>query len=368
MTVKRFHRERLARHLNISSSMLPMLASLVGNDYVSDEILKSFKMNIRQLSCSRNCVGKVSDISRTAAFLSMCKSVDEAMTAVLEDSPQSQMQEFEKALCMSIEEYQIKPTHLLGYFEKGDLGCNLLTYNGQRIPTWVIKLYREGAFGKQCMSCMCQRKVFLDVQVEDMSKPSANQCTLNIRRYLYRIVMKYDHKVDEHAVGYKGMILTQYDRECLSFIPRKTDVEMVTLETEINISKIPKMSKENKMACLLSVLCCDLALVQHLPIKWQLVAAVAKYWIINATPPLTAEHLAALLAYHVGEKNNHINRQCHELDVKGLHGFSQWQNVAGCANDLNSLFCNVFPNLCPARLYDGVQVCKLYGKLRSCGQ
>ena len=353
--VKRFHSTRLARHLNIHPAMLPILASLVGNDYVSDEMLKPFKTHLVQTSSlSRSIRRSHAIILGTAEFLSGSQSFKDAIKHVLEKSPGNK-DSLEKALDLSVAEYEPKSTELIDYFANGNLNSKLQTYNKLEVPKWIIKLYREGAFGKQCMSCLCYRIAFLKVQVEDISKPSANQLTLEIRKFIYNLLIKYDEQVEG--------VTREYDREHSSLNQRKIILESSTDDAEVTIRNLPTLDNETKVAYLLKVLHCDLATVQHLPNPCQLVVAALRYWLINAKPPVTDMHLASLLAYHVGINDDQIQRTCHHP----LHGFAQWQNVVYWVSYLNSIFGNIFPSLDPVKLYDGKKVCNLYENLKSNG-
>ena len=355
--VTRFHSTRLATHLNIHPTMLPILASLVGNDYVSEEMLKPFKTHVMQISSlSRSISRSNAIISATAEFLSGSQLFEDAIKCVLEKSSGNR-DSLENALRLSVAEYKPKSTELIDYFANGNLNNKLQTCNKHEVPKWIIKLYREGVFGKQCMSCLCYRTVFLKVQVEDMSKPSANQLTLEIRKFIYKLLMKYEEQVE------KG-ITREYDRERLSLNQRRIILELSTDDTKVTILNLPTLDSETKVAYLLKLLHCDLATVQHLPNPCQLVVAALRYWLFNAKPPVTDMHLASLLAYHVGINDDQIDQTRYHHP---LHGFAQWQDVVYWVSYLNSIFGDIFPSLDPVKLYDGKKVCKLYENLKSNG-
>ena len=356
--VTRFHSTRLATHLNIHPTMLPILASLVGNDYVSEEMLKPFKTHVMQISSHSQSISRGNAIiSATAKFLSGSQSFEDAIKRVLEKSSGNK-DSLENALRLSVAEYKPKSTELIDYFANGNLNNKLQTCNKREVPKWIIKLYREGVFGKQCMSCLCYRTVFLKVQVEDMSKPSANQLTLEIRKFIYKLLMKYDEQVEK-------ITIKEYDRKNSSLTQRGIIVELSTDDTEVTILNLPTLDSEIKVACLLNLLHCDLATVQHLRDRhWHLVVAALRCWLINAKPQVTDMHLASLLAYHVGINDDQIDQTRYHHP---LHGFAQWQDVVYWVSYLNSIFGDIFPSLDPVKLYDGKKVCKLYENLKSNG-
>ncbi len=173
----------------IDPSMLPLLASLAGNDYISDEELEPFAAHIEKLvrSSKLDAGGnQFVNIAQLVFFLSKYNSVSEAIHAVIGLYSNDRKSAFEKVLRQSIEEYQMKQSNLIGYFDSGDLSCNMRTYiNNHSLPEWIVKLYREGLIASEGLDCLCNRKVFLRIQCEDISLPSAQICAQGLRWYYY---------------------------------------------------------------------------------------------------------------------------------------------------------------------------------------
>ena len=163
-TVQKFSRSGFAKHLRINPNMLPLFASLIGNDYISKGVLKRFADNVRTIP----------DI---AQFLSEHNSVSDAIAAAKAFYPQEERLEFEEALHLSSEEYQDRPSNLRD--------CAVRTYNDRQLPQWVIKLYREGSIASEGLSCLCNRIIFLNTLCEKVSLPSAQKCSENLRWYYY---------------------------------------------------------------------------------------------------------------------------------------------------------------------------------------
>ena len=185
-TVKRFSLSGFAKHLGIDPSMLPLLASLVGNDYISDELLGPFAKTIG----SKDCV-------TIAQFLSRYNSILEAIHAVIGlYSNDDDKSAFEKVLLQSIQEYQMKQSNLIGYFDSGHLSCNMRTYiNKHSLPQWIVKLYREGLIASEGLDCLCNRKIFLRTQCEDISLPSAQTCAQGLRWHYYALALNCEDTV-----------------------------------------------------------------------------------------------------------------------------------------------------------------------------
>ena len=196
-TVKKFSFSGFAKHLGIDPSMSPLLASLAGNDYISDRMLRPFTAHIEKLvsSSTLDAGGKKCKVVTIAQFLSRYNSISEAIHAVIGLYSNDHGSAFEKVLLPSIEEYQMKQCNLIGYFDSGDLSCNMHTYNGHLLPEWVVKLYREGLIATEGLACLCNRKIFLRTQCEDISLPSAQTCAQGLRWYYYVLALNCEDTV-----------------------------------------------------------------------------------------------------------------------------------------------------------------------------
>ncbi len=196
-TVKKFSFSGFAKHLGIEPSMSPLLASLAGNDYISDRMLRPFTAHIEKLvsSSTLDAGGKKCKVVTIAQFLSRYNSISEAIHAVIGLYSNDHRSAFEKVLLPSIEEYQMKQCNLIGYFDSGDLSCNMHTYNGHLLPQWIVKLYREGLIATEGLACLCNRKIFLRTQCEDISLPSAQTCAQGLRWYYYVLALNCEDTV-----------------------------------------------------------------------------------------------------------------------------------------------------------------------------
>ena len=194
-TVKKFSHNGFTKHLGIDHSMSPLLASLIGNDYITEVMLRPFTVHIEKLvsSSKLNPGGKKCKVPTIAQFLSKYHSVSDAIHDVTGLYSNEHKLAFEKILHLSIEEYQIKQSNLIDYFDSGNLSCNMRTYNGHLLPEWIIKLYRQGFIASEGLSHLCNKKVFLRTQCEDVSLPSAHLCAQDLRWYYYALALKCEN-------------------------------------------------------------------------------------------------------------------------------------------------------------------------------
>ena len=351
--VRKFSRNAFINHLGINPRMLPLLASLIGNDYISKDMLKVFadKVPMPDVGGGR--------IPRIAKFLSEHNSVSEAIAAVKPFYPNEERSAFERALLLSIQEYQMKQSNLIDYFDSGDLSCSVRTYNGHLLPEWVIELYRQGLIAPEGLSCWCNREVFLPTQCESISLPSAQRRAQDLRWHYYALALHF--QAETLARG-EDIIVREFCREEEKLVLKEKNLTRTV--SDVQIQDIPEMSDQARKSYLLSILQCDERFIHDLPIEHQLAASALRYWFMHPEKQVNPEHLAALLVHYVGE-NEETEAEFPLVPVDVVHRFAEWQNVLYWVERLNALFFWPFEQLQVTRLYNGIHVCNVYKRLSS---
>ncbi|XP_028395554.1 protein asteroid homolog 1-like isoform X2 [Dendronephthya gigantea] len=418
ITVKKFKFRRFAKYLGIDPGMLPLLASLIGNDYVSDTVLQPFMAYLQhpraKIPAIANFLSEYRSMSTSTVFKVVVKSI-----------PSGLQQEFEQALRLSVEEYQTKESNLIGYFSSNDLSCNIVTFNDHSLPQWAVQLFRADSVAPSGFASLCNRKVFLRPQCEDTSKPSAQECVQDLRWYYYAMLQHFENAaigreleqpqskagaqslvtekhqqsrpntdlvemIEEFQIqddaenslsnspckphqdissplectnretNSKEITVAEFDREGSTLATRKVNLTQIISQINIQIDDIREMSNDAKKSHLLKLLGSDLSFIHNLAIGHQLVVAALRYWIIHCD--VNQKQLAAILVHYVGEKPRPIkpNKFLQDVLIRTVHGFSQWQNVVYWTEKLNSLFSAPFPHLQAAKLYNGIQVCLVH--------
>ncbi|XP_028395555.1 protein asteroid homolog 1-like [Dendronephthya gigantea] len=425
ITVKKFKFRRFAKYLGIDPGMLPLLASLIGNDYVSDTVLQPFMAYLQhpraKIPAIANFLSEYRSMSTSTVFKVVVKSI-----------PSGLQQEFEQALRLSVEEYQTKESNLIGYFSSNDLSCNIVTFNDHSLPQWAVQLFRADSVAPSGFASLCNRKVFLRPQCEDTSKPSAQECVQDLRWYYYAMLQHFENAAigreleqpqskagaqslvtEKHQQSHpntdlvemieefqiqddaenslsnspckphqdissplectnretnsKEITVAEFDREGSTLATRKVNLTQIISQINIQIDDIQEMSNDAKKSHLLQLLDSDLPFIHNLAIKHQLVAAALRYWIIHCD--VNQKQLAAILVHYVGEKPRPLkpNKSLQDVLIRTVHGFSQWQNVVYWTEKLNSLFSAPFPHLQAAKLYNGIEVCLVHERLNNAG-
>ncbi|KAL9956447.1 hypothetical protein ACROYT_G037924 [Oculina patagonica] len=349
LTANVFYREQLSSHLGIRAELIPLLASLAGNDYVSWDLLAEFRSAMSR--------GKGPRFASIANLLSELpnSSTEEALESALQMvSSQESREQLKQAIKHSLQEYTITESNLLRYFESGEVYASLRTQNGREIEEWILPWFRDGRFSAKCMSTLTTGKNFLRVQVENCGEVSANQCSQSLRQLVYGILN------DAGGDGGNITMVQEWDREGLTV---KSSKVLLAHQKGVvpGASVIPRLDKEERSMALLDALDSNTAHIRSLLEKFKLIAASLRFLINNAQPMLEMNHLIALLCCCVNMEEGSIERESaasgkpssQPFDVRAAHSFSQWQCVLRDAIDLNFILLEPLATPCIHKTFNG---------------
>ena len=352
LTARIFYRSELARHFGIRKELLPLFASLLGNDYLSWDVLKPFNRAVWILY-SDGRRGKEARFLRVASMLSqLCDSITEKQAfqfALDLVEPGESREELKQAVEYSLQEYTVLKSNLLYYFQEGMVCSFLRTQSNLEIEEEVLRRFREGKFSTNCMSSLTAGKVFLKVQVEDPEKRSANQCSKSLRQFVYGILNNGGRNIKK---------IEEWDRDGSTV--KYTDI------TPYNdgvpwLSCILNVDLNNRLTVLLDALDSNTANMKSLPEEFKLIAGSLRFLVSNAQPPLETNHLAALLCSCVkladGSWKQYLENargsSPQPFDVQAAQSFCQWQCVLRDAIHLNFVLLEPVQTPCIAKTFNG---------------
>ena len=344
LTAKIFYREKLASHFEISEEFLPLFASLVGNDYVSSEVLAEFRPTLNR--------GKASRFRSIANILSGSRTEEEALKrALLMVRSAASRDKLEQVVKYSLQEYKITESNLLHYFDSGAVKSSLRTRKDREIEEWILPKFRKGLFSAKCMSTLTTGNNFLRTQVENCLEVSANQCSQSLRQVMYCILN------DAIAQGGDGNItmVQEWDRE--RFEVKSSNVSPYREGVVPGVSLIPRLENEKRSEILLNVLDSNTACIKALPEKLKLIAASLRFLVNNAQPLLKMNHLEALLCCCLIFEDDSIehkgNTENSSFDLGVAQSLCQWQCVLRDAIDLNFILCEPLTSPCVYKTFNG---------------
>jgi len=326
--------------------MLPMFASLVGNDYVNSDALEPFihALSRSQYSMDHSRRGKE---ARFAGIANMLSSVpDKHVLQMVSSCGGIQLRQ---AVEHSLQEYSITESNLLRFFQKRAISSSLRTQNGREIDEWLLRKFREGQFSTNCMSGLTSGKVLLRFQVENCREKSANCCSLKLRRFVYGILN------DTEAYNRRGNaeMVEEWDREGLTVKPSNVAPYQ---EGVVGLSLIPHLEAENRLTVLLNALHSNTRSTRSLPEKFKLIAASLRFLKSNAQPPLKTNHITAILCSCIkledGSWKQYVSLS-QSFDRQAAQSFAQWQCVFRDAVHLNFVLLEPVETPCIHKTFNG---------------
>ena len=135
----------------------------------------------------------VTRFAKIAGFLrglpSLC-SQEEALKFTLElITWQRSRNSLQHVIELSLQEYKIKESNVLHYFEEGLIHSSLRTLHGkQEIEKWVLPHFRAGKFSIESMNSLTSGRNLLGIQIENFEEISSNCCSLELRKFVYGIL------------------------------------------------------------------------------------------------------------------------------------------------------------------------------------
>ena len=341
LTVRVFHRQKLASHFRIRAELIPLLASLAGNDYVSCDLLVEFNRVLNGFQASNHFSKKGARFESIANMLSKLpdSNEEEALKCALKMVKSAENREqLREAVELSLQEYTLSESNLLGYFQDDLVSSSLRTQSNREINQWVLQKFRDGKFSSKCISSLTSGKLFMGIPVENCREISANCCSKWLRRFVYGILNDAETKAEGNI-----KVIREWDREGLSV--QQSIVKPYQEGVVPSLSLIPYLDLGERVNFLLFALDSDTTAVRSLGKRFILIAASLRYLIKNAKPSLETNHLIALLCccvnmendeFHNGEENSvSPKRFSWPFDIRAAQSFAQWQCVLRDAIHLN---------------------------------
>ena len=332
-----FYRSKLASHFQIREELIPLLASLAGNDYVSPDALADFYNALThpqskdRFSRSEERFAKIANkLSKLSDSYDQQKALESVLQMISSPKKRSELRQVVE---LSLQEYNIKESNLLDYFRTGAVRSSLRTRNGHEIEQWVLRRFRSGLFSTKFMNSLTSGKCSLPVQVENCRGISANRSSSRLRQFVYGILNDVEEGTKETG---NLPAVEEWDREGKRV--KQSNVAPCQEGVVPGISHIRDLETTERLKVLLRALdSADTPEIEVLPQDMKLFAASLRYLLNNAQPELNMNHLLALLCCCVKLQDNlkEENVKTQSIDLRAAHSFCQWQSVLRDAINLN---------------------------------
>lgn len=335
LPVKFYHRDRLVElFTNKSAFIIPLFATLLGNDYLSTADLAQFyaKLQIPRSSNkyffspkSQSRLGSLIqwlNDNRDTDFVSLvdfvvdnCGKKEEDIREEIYRSVQSySMVNHYSSINLKVflEESSSKPNASMSsegsVTDKHDnqTGCcyhdnhPVTDYQDNQLPTWFVEKLRKCEIHPNVQNATILHRVILPCQVEIISDPSSYQCSRAIRELIYGILFQSDaHTSDTLS---QDNCVVEYDRDQKNTkkvyvapaeavahgnsLPTLTSlVDLTVQERQLLLLSVLGLSKENFTSCKDSSFDDDTVLM----------IAILSYWINHAMPKILSAHLDSFI-------------------------------------------------------------------------
>lgn len=391
---------------SLGKDVFPLLAALLGNDYVDKTVFNSFCFSIRSIEGRTQFTDPTEEkkILKIVLWLQSLKSYREGIEKIMSKSKNKDAVSL--AIKITEEAFTLNATEtefsLSSYFmEKGSTVSNPIQgHYGSMIPTWYVSQHREGIIPPTCMDIITLHRKLLIPQVEDpKSSVSSYQCSESIRKYMYGVLLSEDIddvQQKEGVASNRECVVEEFDRNAhvIMVKPVYPLISLAEYGKLPKLSEIPNLSTCEKENILRLVINMPSFSIDHMTKDLELVLGIVVFWIKKAKPQISIFHLQSVLVCLImlkvkwvlskhyapgGEKNlietavlgmdtkyreevrfklnsfntgpKHNKRNPVECDL--IHGFAQLQTCIMATMHFNYLLMCPFPSPCIPHIFAG---------------
>ena len=379
----------------LGRNVLPLIALLLGNDYVDREIFYPFFSSLRFCKYQQqfNIPDFFPNMRKLISWLNSLDTYDEGIQKILSSACTSEDKEtILSAINITEKAYTLDNKSLST--EK----ILQISNNGLTVPSWVLNFHREGRLPSELIKILLSRRNFLKPQIEDLKSPSSYQCCARLRKYVYCILLSEDvgnagvqSSLDNGTEANGKCAVEEYDRKGYELVkkvvcPIKNAKIFDMLPKLSEIHTLPPTVRENTVRLALDI---PLFNIFHLSKDLEFILGIVLFWKKNAQPNATENHLRSVLVCLImlkltsivrrgstGHEQNLIDDAVLGMPVKArkqinmrllmfsqirddrldsnlIHGFAQLQACFKTAMDLNCLLLCPFPTPCIYQIFSG---------------
>ena len=401
---------------NLGRDVLPLLATLMGNDYVEPGTFEAFydklftpKENSSHFKIPKSRTKLLKYINWLENVESLAEAKDRIFTSGRTENREQIKEKFEKSMAAFTLIQENSSCSLIKYFENEDKLCEGENTEVWRVPMWMKERHRSGEVSMLFKNILLLGRIVLQCQVENFRQPSSYACAEKIRQVTYGLLTMEHAGVEGNPTG-----IQEYDREMKNI--KKNLCQPVPCA--FTLSQIPDCSVMARQDVLFQVIGLTPKDMSSIPGELKMLIGVAIYWVVNSRPKVTEDHLKALLicviflhlksymessksAPHVSKKGKseacrsvvppfiqeviqtsdpkkienfiqNLSKFCgkpehnkrNPIDISIIHAFSQFQTCLLASIHLNQLLLCPVPTPNPALTFKGVFLYNLSKELQ----
>ncbi|KAG1936622.1 protein asteroid [Pimephales promelas] len=379
---KHFTLGKFCASFKINPDLLPVFASILGNDYVK-------LRNIKYPNWEKYSVTGMENprIDGMLNWLSQFPGPEEAVSALLKFTNKNEKAMVQEELLMGINEYKLTSGALAQFFKSKVIPRSVLTGPLQVLPKWTLRPLLEGRMSSSVFDVLVNQRVSLTPQVENFQLPSSSEISRPIRQVIYGLLLLGGQQTankqalaDKAVPGTSKCYVEEYSREQLTVSSQNVEAIQTKVMEGLQLETLYKEPHEVRLQVFLDTLGVSSAMMKGIPHALQLQMFVTRYWLVNTQPQPCQVHLWGLL---LGMVNGTLSRTPKTdsdmllrlkilqtgrgkiyLEDEAAHLYSQWQSCLKWSLNLNRLLSDpLFEPEC-ARLYRGTLVHQAVEELR----
>ncbi|XP_073703678.1 single-strand DNA endonuclease ASTE1-like [Garra rufa] len=378
---KHFTVRKFCASFSINADLLPVFASILGNDYVNLQNIKPLGWEEYSKPGTEQA-----QIDRLLNWLSQFQRPEAAVSALLKLTDNTEKNFIQEALSKGIQEYKLIPGSLAQFFHSKMIPRTTSTGPLQILPQQTLGLLLEGKMNSFIIDTLVHQRVSLTSQVEDFQLPCSSETSRPIRQVIYGLLLLGKQQTADKPIktftGTSRCYVEEYGRQQSNRKLSSQKVEAIQTKVieGLQLEALWKVPHKVQLQALLDTLGASSEMLSEIQPALQLQVLVTRYWLVNAQPSPSKVHLWGLLLGMVyGNfsstsqtqrdmlltlKNLQSGQRRMHLEHETAHVYSQWQFCLKWSLCLNRLLCSPVPEPEIARLYCGTLVHQVVGQLR----
>lgn len=312
LPVKIYFAEKFSQKFHgVCTELLPLFATLVGNDYIDSKVFENFFSKLKTpQKRGKNKFLVPKRHSRMIGLLYWLESIQDCKTGikeVLAVIPSKKCDRVESLIKKSIEMYAtFQNDSLLNYFSSELIDSNreetspiLCAYDGDSLPAWFCSALRDSSVSVFLQNAVMLHRVILLCQVENMQSLSSYGCSQSIRQVIYGILFGEGRPKPECENVSKQTHVVEYNRKEKNM--SKNFVEpfysIPNVESLPTLHSLPHLYLAERRGIMNSVLeCMDVGCELS---SLQILSCLMRIWIKNATPKISQNHIKTVIVYTI---------------------------------------------------------------------
>ena len=314
--VKFYHRDKFIDIFqNKGTYVIPLLATLLGNDYLDTSDLSGFYSKLPIPKTSRKFFFSPKTQTRLATvihWLNDTSGLDPCVEFVIAQIRNDKQDKVKTEIYKSVQSYsrtsKYTSVNLRSLLESLNSKKNstamheqvISDYHGNQLPYWFTERLRKCEIHSLVQNIAVLHRIILLCQVEMLSEISTFRCSERLRKVTYGMILQSGSSTETE--GSHDNCVEEYDRDQkntkkMYIAPAESIPQFGTLPP---LADIPELSVDDRQLLLLSALSLskeDYATCKESGLQSDLILliGVLSYWINNANPQVTTAHLDSLI-------------------------------------------------------------------------